>query len=243
MRQRLLLHAGVWSICLLASLQMEESSLWDSSSSREEQAFFRANRQEVLVAEQEEVPADELPILKKAPWQRKVIVLGELAYFRPKKARFRAIYGSSLLNYRLSTQVQLYEGLFALFDANFLHKKGTALGGKERTDLTLVPVDFGLKYYIPGTDFGALYLKAAAEVTGTFIDNHTPLVEDIRCSAAGGVVGAGLFFSFGKRHSFSMDLFADYSFVSLHPFGKVGAEGEEIDIGGWIFGGGIGYKF
>lgn len=176
-------------------------------------------------------------------WSKQFMILGELGYFRPTKSLFREIYGSSLLNYRLSMQIQLYETLFAMVDTNFLYKQGRALGEGETTDLTLVPVDLGLKWYVPVTHSVSFYVKAGAEITGTFITNNTPYVEDIKQSSAGAITGVGLFSSLSKRYSLCINLFADYSFVQLNPFGKVGAEGEKVEIGGLILGGGLGYRF
>lgn len=174
---------------------------------------------------------------------RRVILLGEVGYFRPSRNRFRTIYGSSLINYRLSLQLQLCGQLYALLDTNFLHKNGKSIGLQDATKVFLVPIDIGMKYYIPIAKWVSFYVKAAGEITATFIENDTPFVEDIAQSSGGAVTGVGLFSSFMEDSSFCIDLFADYSFVKLHTFGTATSNEGRCELGGLILGGGIGYKF
>ncbi len=186
-------------------------------------------------------PQKQIPFAKTS--SRNVVLLGDVGYFRPTKSRFRSIYGSSLINYRVSLQVQLWKQLYALVDTNLLHKKGASIGVRNATKILLIPVDIGIKYYLPTWDWLSFYFKAAGEITGTFIENQTTFVEDVRQSSAGAVGGVGAFLSFGEEARFCLDVFADYSFVKLHTFGTATSEGGRTELGGLILGGGLGCKF
>ncbi len=167
-----------------------------------------------------------------------------VSYYYFQSSVLRDIYDNGAANYRASISQNIWNNLDLWAGASYLHKNGKSLNAHERTSIQIVPVSLGLKYILPlNLSCVDLYLNGAFKYFFFKTHDHSDFVKEHRHkSGLGGVFGAGSYFNVSKH--FFLDLFVDYSFKHMHfSNAQPNITGHSLQIGGWDFGGGLGYQF
>ena len=159
------------------------------------------------------------------------------AEFFSSNHKFRKIYGNCP-TVQLEASFPVFCSIKSFANITFFSKEGHSTPLKDHTHLKMVPVTFGLKYYVdlPCNFFG--YIGGGASYTWVHIHNHSSFVKSkINDHRFGGVAKIGL----GYRYNcFFATIFADYFFqkVRIHPHKK-----HQTDISGTFVGASLGIQF
>jgi len=181
---------------------------------------------------------------------RDVILEFKLAYFRPTGACFRQIYGHSAALYGPEVTVQLCDNnshWYGFASVDYLSKSGRSIGLCDKTKVSLLPLAVGIKCFAPSpckkADF---YLGAGIQPTRVHTRDCSADVNPRQTSwSVGGIFKAGAYLY--APHCVVIDLFVDYSVVRAR--GKNNCCGSstviplKANVGGAIFGVGLGYLF
>jgi outer membrane protein W len=172
-----------------------------------------------------------------------VLIEGKAAYFLPENKKFRKIYPDLGL-YGAEVSVALYPQLYGWVAIDTLSKTGTSLGCKQKTNLWMMPVDAGLKYFFACQSLPVnFYVGAGLSATYVNIHDHSPYV--IAKTSRWGVGGIGKLGSIVYVDDFFLDLFVNYSYVPIDfpRYNQRNVSRNSMNFGGWAFGIGLGYKF
>lgn len=177
---------------------------------------------------------------------RDYILEFKAAYFKPTSTPFKCLYdGSALFGPELTFQLsECYPCLYGFASVDYFSKKGRSLGLGDCTEVRMVPLALGIKYFIPYScaDF---YVGLGFQPTHVKTDNYAP---GVACHtsqwALGGIIKLGSYIDLGC--DWLLDIFIDYSFARLD-CERVCAPGfvttQKTDTDGAIFGAGLGYRF
>lgn len=164
-------------------------------------------------------------------------------YFLPFDHFFRDIYsgGGGIVGGELSYRV--YSKFYAWLTGDFFFEEGLSIGDQDDTEIYIVPIGLGLKYFFPYKclDF---YLGGGLLVTYLHMEDHSPFVIPRSSKwGAGGIAKAGLIMKL-NQHVF-IDLFTSYNYTRIHFHDTDGGRvvRHTADLSGLIFGGGIGFAF
>lgn len=174
------------------------------------------------------------------------------AYFHPTGSRFKKIYGGSAI-YGPELTIQLFENCcnwYAFFSVDWFHKKGRSIGLHTPTKIHLLPLAFGLKYFMPScyecVDF---YAGLGFQPVHVHIRNSSPFVTPNESKwVLGGIAKVGSYIYLPNTNNLFLDLFIGYSFAraSSHT-AQVCCDGAVVplssSISGAIFGAGLGWRF
>jgi hypothetical protein len=167
----------------------------------------------------------------------------KFGYFLFSDSKLREIYDRGGLDLQLSASYPVWRWLDIYGSVEYFRKHGRSLGGNQETSIWEIPLSLGLKpiitinrvvqYYIA---LGPRYFFVRQHNKSDFVDQH------VSQSGFGGFVNTG--FNFFPRPHFCIDVFGEYSYGRLHfhshePF----VYARTIQIGGFAFGGGLGYSF
>lgn len=201
-----------------------------------------------------------------------VRVEARVAYYHPSSNKVRRIYGDGWADYQLEVSSKLGNlwgiGNFLrnwLCDGSYLRlcagvsgfsRHGDSIGFHNRTNLQLLPVSLGLKYYVPigcNTEF---YLGGAGCYSFLRIRDHSEYVhEHVRKEAWGGLVQTGVTYSwseyiivsaffdyFFQRFDFSSSDH-NYGYGSSYYYGSRYIERKPLNMDGYKVGVGLGIEF
>lgn len=172
------------------------------------------------------------------------------AYFLATGSRFKKMYkGGALYGPELTVQLCDDSNWYGFASVDYLSRKGHSLGLRLPTKISLVPIAFGLKYFVSdctcfeNVDF---YVGLAFQPVRVEIKNYSHYVIPEQTQwALGGIAKVGAYVDLPCN--FVLDLFVDYSFVKLKSHANQGPSGPVVplkaSVSGAIFGGGIGYRF
>lgn len=136
--------------------------------------------------------------------------------------------------------------------SGYIERTGYSLGGHDKTHFQEVPVNLGLKVAIPvNLNFKklnlcnrlALYATVGPRYVYTHQHNYYPYVDRrLSRSGCGVFVNGGLLFKLWK--GLTLDFFGEYSYCSIKYRSHIpNVIGHTIDVGGYTFGGGLGWAF
>jgi outer membrane protein W len=170
------------------------------------------------------------------------IVEARFSYFRPTSHLLREIYGNGGINYEITATVPVWKNLNIWVAADYFSEDGRSLGGHQKTRLRIVPLTLGLKYFFDANKFSP-YAGLGMRYFFVHVHNDSSFVNrEISRSGMGGVAEIGTLYWLSKH--FLLDIFTNYSFKELHAHtSRSGVETHGQQVGGWNFGGGVGYKF
>lgn len=166
------------------------------------------------------------------------------SFYLPTNAHVRHMYsnGGGLYGPEVTFQLGQDRDWYGFASADFLKKKGHSLGLCEPTTLYLVPLALGVKYFVPfvygdlyvGLGFQPLHVKTVNCIADT--------VERTSKWGFGGIAKTGAYFDLPRN--FLIDIFIDYSFVKVGGGPCCGSViPVKANMGGVIFGAGLGYRF
>lgn len=180
---------------------------------------------------------------------------GGASYFLPQSETLRDIYGGGV-NYHATLSQKVYKHLDLWAGFNYFDKNGHSLGAHQRTNIKIIPLNVGLKYFFPvhfehvnihfctidhiNIDF---YINGAFKYYFLRIHDHSSFVKGhSNQDGFGFVFGVGSYIHLYKRMflNFSID-YSSKQFVDFHY--KRHTLSHSIDLSGWDFGGGIGVQF
>jgi|SRR3989338_995540 len=162
-------------------------------------------------------------------------------FFYPSDERLQKIYGGGAI-YGGELSWRFYKILDLYADAMFFSKSGKSLGERRSTHIRILPVGIGLKGSLPFDPF-EIYVAASAKHFTVKIHNNSPYVDQHQEKNGWGW-GAKIGVSFFFANHFLLDLFLEYmrkEFSFSHS--KKVESRKEVDIGGGVIGGALGYRF
>lgn len=166
------------------------------------------------------------------------------AYFRPTNSCVREIYGHGGAIYGPEVTFQLCQNScwYGFASINFLSKHGHSIGACDRTKLSIMPLAFGAKYFVPSC-CGDFYVGLGFQPIRLKTTNCSPFViQKTSKWGVGGIAKFGLYSCLTP--CIFLDLFIDYSFTRVNcnkcfdctiPL--------KVRLDGVLLGAGLGYKF
>ncbi len=177
---------------------------------------------------------------------RDVILEFKGAYFLPTNDIFKSMFhrGGALYGPELTVQLCPESCLYGFASVDYLKAHGRSIGECDPTNVQLIPLAFGLKYFIPqwydcvdfylGLGFQAIDVRTKNCIAGS--------VTRFTNWGFGGIAKAGSYWYLPCN--FVIDIFVDYSFVKVDRCGSSPClDFPKANISGAIFGVGLGYKF
>jgi len=178
---------------------------------------------------------------------RDIILEFKGAYFLPTGSRFKDIYGGGAL-YGPELTVQLCEDknwyLFTSID--YFSQDGHSLGLCDKTEVKMILLALGLKYFMPVcNDRIDVYLAAGFEPVNVRTKNCSQFVLAERSEwSLGGIAKFGAYYHL--PHNFLIDLFVGYSGAHIGSNDckcLPSLQFLKAQVSGAIFGAGLAYKF
>lgn len=171
-----------------------------------------------------------------------ILFEGKVGYFHPTGGTLNNIYGGGGI-YGGELTVPVCDGIAAWAGASYFSQHGHSLGLRNSTRVQLVPVTFGLKYFIP-FDCYDVYIGAGMERVYLWTHDHSDFVrKHTRKSGLGGVFKLGAIVFVCPEVFF--DFFFDYSLCRIHFHDKIDGTvyPAKADVSGMSVGIGVGYRF
>ena len=171
-------------------------------------------------------------------------------YFLPSSETLNDIYHTGGIDYQLTGTIPLYQGptfwarcFSAWWAVDYFDKTGKSEELGTLSHITMVPITLGLKYTRVK---GRLrpYLGLGMRYWFVNISNQTTsMMSKTNKNGIGGVGETGLLFFVHKY--WTLDLFSSYSYKKFGPptVTEPNIETTTLQVGGWNFGGGIGFKW
>ena len=180
---------------------------------------------------------------------RDIILEFKAAYFLPTNHDFRRIYsGSALYGPELTVQICDESNWYAFASLDYFQKKGRSCGLCSKTKVSLLPLGLGVKYFVPTCyEKADFYLGLGFQPEWVRTKDCSPFViPKLSRWGFGGIAKAGMYCHLPCN--FLIDIFVDYSFVWAPKHGSCkSCTGPVVplkaNLGGAIFGLGLGYKF
>lgn len=170
------------------------------------------------------------------------------AYFLPTNNSFKKIYkGNALYGPELTVQLCDENNWYAFASIDYLKTHGHSLGLHEPTTLRLLPLAFGLKYFIPTHECLDFYAGLGFETMNVRTkDNSINGIIKQSKWGFGFIAKAGAYYYLPCN--FLIDLFIDYSYASVgknayHNQNGIVFKSTKATVSGAIFGAALGYKF
>lgn len=167
-----------------------------------------------------------------------------ISYFVFSDTLLDDIYGTGAPNYQFGIAYPFCNCLSGWASVGYIHKCGRSIGEGDRTRMTLVPVNFGLRYFLPSfCCAGKFYFEGGGSYYHCSFHNDNDFVlRHVYRNGVGGFIGAGT--QWPLFRNLFVDLFIDYSVRRTHCLEhKEGTIPNNVSLGGWDFGGGVGYRF
>lgn len=138
-----------------------------------------------------------------------------VAYYHPSSSKVRRIYGDGWADYQFELSKGIGCGLRAWVGVSGFSRNGDSIGFHNRTNLQLIPVNFGLKYYYPLACNLNVFIGGAACYSFLRIHDHSDFVhKHTHKNDWGGLIQSGLSYQFCDWGI--VTAFADYYFQRFH---------------------------
>lgn len=169
-------------------------------------------------------------------------------YFFFADSTMRKIYNNGGIDVQLSGSfpVGTWPDIFGLdiyTSVEYLHRSGKTMGAGNKTSIWEIPVSLGLKPIFAICREVQYYFAVGPRYFYLHQHNDSPFLnKNISRNGVGLFVNTG--FNFFPCPHFVIDLFGEYSFLKTHfHSSKKNVYGRSIQVGGFTFGGGLGYSF
>ncbi len=171
------------------------------------------------------------------------IIEVKVGYFFFASHRMRKVYDNGGIDVQLSGSYPIWNWLQLYGSVEYLQKHGRSLGGHQKTRIWAVPLSLGLQpviticssvnYYFT---VGPRYIFVHAHNDSSFLDRNKSR------NGCGGFVNTG--FHFFPWCNLVIDVYGEYSYKRMHfHTSKRNVFTREVQVGGFAFGGGLGYAF
>lgn len=164
-------------------------------------------------------------------------------YFFFSDSKMRKIYDQEGLDLQLAATYPVWKWLQIYASAEFIQKQGRSLHGNQRTRIWEYPFTLGLQAVARISQKAQYYFTAGPRYIHLHQHNNSAdMARELNHNGVGLFLGTG-FHVFPIEH-FVIDFFGEYSYCRMHghPHRKY-AFGESAQVGGFVFGGGLGYAF
>lgn len=169
-------------------------------------------------------------------------------YFFFSDSKMRKVYDKGGIDVQLCTAypfLNLINGwtVSAYGALEYFHLSGRSLNGDQKTSLWAVPINIGLKSHYEISPHCEYYLAAGPRYLHLHQHNHSNYVYKNRSkNALGFFVNTGFYYSLND--CWVLDIFGEYSYAKMHFHGgRSNVYTRNIQVGGFTFGGGLGYRF
>ena len=163
-------------------------------------------------------------------------------YFFFASHKMRKIYDKGGWDVQLSGSFPVWKWLDVYSSVEYLERSGNSLNSGQKTSIWIVPLSLGLKpvfricpqleyYFAIGPRYIFLRQHNRSSYVSKFINNN----------GFAGFVNTG--FNFFVTPHFVIDIFGEYSYAKLHTKSSSNYYGQDTQLGGFTFGGGVGYAF
>ncbi len=175
--------------------------------------------------------------------QIRPLIETKLGYFFFGSSKMRDIFKSGGFDVQLSGSYPIWKWLQIYGSVEYLTRHGRSLVSHERTSIWEVPLSLGLQpvvvicpqihYYFT---LGPRYFFVHTHASSPYVD------KTLNENGCGLFINTGFHF-FPVAH-FVVDVFGEYSYKQMHfhPH-KSNVYGQTTQVGGFTFGGGLGYAF
>lgn len=181
---------------------------------------------------------------------RNVLLEFKGAYFLPTNHTFKKIFhnGGALYGPELTVQLSDCWNWYGFASIDYFQKKGHSIGLDDRTNVSLLPIALGLKYFVPVVcDCADLYAGLGFQTVRVHTKNDSAFViPTLSKWGFGGIAKLGVYCYL--PHNFFLDFSIDYSAVSVKKSDDTqGPTGTIVPlkphVNGAIFAVGLGYRF
>ncbi|WP_068468870.1 hypothetical protein [Candidatus Protochlamydia phocaeensis] len=169
-------------------------------------------------------------------------------YFFFSNSKMRKVYDRGGLDTQLCASYPLWNLtsrwiLNAYAAVEYFYRSGKSIKGHQKTSLWSVPINIGLKPVYKINPSMQYYFAIGPRYFYIHQHNHSSYVYENKSRN-----GLGLFLNTGFNYvpcdHVVIDIFGEYSYAKIHfHTGKSGVYTRNIQISGFTFGAGIGYKF
>ena len=189
--------------------------------------------------------SDAYPIKEKSSHFTEVqpTIEAKAGYFFFASSRMRDVYTQGGLDLQLSTSYPVWRGLEIYGSVEYLQRSGRSLSNHWKTTIWEIPVSLGLKPVIEICPEAQWYFTLGPRYFYIHQHNYTSYVTMHK-----GKSGVGLFvnsgFNFIAWKHLLIDVFGEYSYQKVHfHTSRKGVHTRDLQVGGFSFGGGLGYAF
>lgn len=164
-------------------------------------------------------------------------------YFFFASSEMRDIYSRGGVDVQLSGAYPVWKGLQIYASIEWLQKSGYSLSSHKKTSIWQIPVNVGLKPVITICRWAAWYFALGPRYFYIHQHNHSSYIPKNK-----GKSGLGFFvntgFDFTLWNHLLIDIFGEYSYERIHfHTSQTNVYTKRVQVGGFTFGGGLGYSF
>ncbi len=171
------------------------------------------------------------------------LIEAKAGYFFFLDSKMDQIYKSRGLDLQLSASYPLKKELHLYASIEWFEKSGRSLNAHEKTTLWALPLSLGFRPMIPVSKQINYYLTLGPRYFFVYVHNDSPFI-DRHMDSNGCGIFANTGFLFNLNRHLTVDLFAEYSYAKLSFKASMpGVFGEDAQVGGLTFGGGLAYRF
>lgn len=164
-------------------------------------------------------------------------------YFFFASSPMRKVFDQGGLDLQISGAYPIQTYLRIYGSVEYLQKSGHSLGEHDKTSYWAIPLSLGLQPVFEIASYCSYYFTLGPRYFFARVHNHSSAVpRHMKGNNIGGFANTGFQFIISKH--FLIDIFGEYSYARLafHPSTST-AEGHTVQVGGFTFGGALGYAF
>ena len=180
-----------------------------------------------------------LMLLGSTVFANEYLLEGKISYYYPTDHTTREIMGGGAL-YGLEASFQAYRWLYPWISLSIFPKKGHSIDEHNKTDIYFIPVGIGLKAIATWSGTYRPYAGIGILPTYLHTHDHSTVVYSRHKWGIGGLFKAGCLI---ELNSIFLDLFADYTLLSIDFSNTDRTIGRKAVLDGFSAGGSIGYRF
>jgi len=181
----------------------------------------------------------QVQALKMPDYDRDILFEGKAAVFVPTNDTLKDIY-NNCADFGLEVTGRMFDRLYAFSGVDFLRKNSYTTELASPTQLSIVNLALGAKYFLPFSH-GDFYFGVGIAPTFLCTDDRTPEPLHQTQWSCGGIAKTGLIVDLPR--SLFLDFYFNYSFVKSNSYSNSPPQLQETHLDGYLFGIGFGYRF
>lgn len=171
------------------------------------------------------------------------ILEAKVGYFFFADSKMRKVYNEGGIDLQISGSYPILNWLNLYGSVEYLQKHGKSLGGHQKTRIWAVPLSLGLQPVFTITPTVDYYFSVGPRYFFVHAHNDSSSLDRNKSqNGLGGFINTG--FHFFPWRNLVIDIFGEYSYKRMHfHTSKRNVFTREVQVGGFAFGGAIGYAF